>query len=349
MKARLKSILSPFVPAHVSDPFGLVRRMIQSRDRAALFTLGVTLLGVLCIPLDLLLSFRERRLISAAAANPPRPAVFVCGPARSGTTLVFQVLCRYLDVCFPRNVTAIFPRSPIVVTGIYRRLARPGSAAGDQYQNYYGKTSGMSGPSEANHIWHRWVQPDRTGFRTVLSPASAREAARFFAAFGNAEGKTVVAKNNNLNAFADVVAAAMPNALIVCVRRKPEFLAQSLLQARRDIHGSVSRGYGVRQTADDDGQPDPIASVCAQVAYLERMASEMQSRIGTDRFWIVDYEEFCRAPAELVRAIAKKLDVSMTAGDSPESIAPIPARNIVRDASELERIRRGLAAAGIVA
>lgn len=347
MGMRLKSILSPFVPAHVSNPFGLARRMVSSGNRAALFTLFVTVLGILCIPLDLILSFRERRLVSAAAATPARPAIFVCGPARSGTTLAFQVLCRHLDVCFPRNVTALFPRSPIAISKIYRRLAHPGPAAGDQYQNYYGKTSGMSGPSEANHIWNRWVQPDATGFRTILPRAGAQEAARFFAAFSEVEGKAVISKNNNLNAFADAIAAAMPNALIICLRRSPGFLAQSLLQARRDIHGSIARGYGV-QDAEDAGRADPIASVCAQVAFLERTAREMRARIGEDRFWIVDYEEFCRAPGDLVLAIAGRLELPLAAGGAAAAIAPIPVRNVVRDEAEFGRIRHGLVSAGVI-
>lgn len=348
MGTRLKSIFSPFVPAHVSNPLRLARRMICSGNRAALFTLFVTVLGILCIPLDLLLSFRERRIVSAAAATPARPAIFVCGPARSGTTLAFQVLCQHLDVCFPRNITALFPRSPISISKIHRRFARPGPAAGDQYQNYYGKTSGMSSPSEANHIWNRWVQPDSTGFRTILSPAGAREAARFFAAFSGVEGKAVISKNNNMNVFADVIAAAMPNALIVCLRRSPEFLAQSLLQARRDIHGSVARGYGVQDAKNGAGRSDPVASVCAQVAYLERAAREMRSRIGEDRFWIVDYEEFCRSPGELVTAISSRLGLPMAASEVATAIEPIPARNVVRDEAEFLRIRQGLVAAGVI-
>jgi hypothetical protein len=349
MPPRLKSLLFPFVPAHVNDPFGLARRMISSGNRVARFTLFTTALGVLCIPLDMLLSLRERRLVASAPAAPARPTVFVCGPARSGTTLVFQVLCRYLDVACLQNVTALFPRSPIVVSRIYRRLARGRADAARPYENYYGKTAGLGGPSEANHIWHRWVQPDATGFRTILPPAGARAAACFFAAFGEAEQKPVVAKNNNLNAFADVIACAFPDALILCLRRSPEYLAQSLLQARREIHGSVSRGYGVQDTGNGSTNDDPVPSVCAQVAFLDRMAEDMRARIGAERFWFVDYEEFCRSPGTLVSAVAAKLAIPVAAGTGPASIAPIPANNVVRDEAELASIRHGLKAAGVAA
>lgn len=343
MPQRLKSLLAPFVPVHVNDPLGLARRMIASRNRAALFTLLTTILAILCIPLDMLLALRERHLVASAPAVPARPTVFVCGPARSGTTLVFQVLCRHLDVACPRNVTGLFPRSPITVSRIYRRLARGRQAGGRPYENYYGKTTGMGGPSEANHIWNRWVRPDATGFRTILAPEDARAAARFFAALGEAERKPVVTKNNNLNAFADAIASAVPGALILCLRRSPEFLAQSLLQARRDINGSVARGYGVQDVESGGAAGDPIPSVCAQVAFLNRMAETMRARIGAERFWIVDYEEFCRSPGTLVAAVAEKLTVPMP---DAAGIAPIPVKNFVRDEAELESIRLGLRAVG---
>ena len=320
--------------------------MISSGNRAALFTLLITAFGILCIPLDLLLSIRERRLISSAAVTPARPAIFVCGPARSGTTLVFQVLCRHLDVSYLQNITVLFPRSPILASRIYRRLFGLRKNSSDYYQNYYGKTNGLNGPSEANHIWNRWVQPDATGFRTILSAAGAQEAARFFSAFGEIDRKAIVSKNNNMNVFADVIATAMPNAFIICLRRSPEFLAQSLLQARRDMHGSVSQGYGVQNVEDGAAVSDPIASVSSQVTFLNRKARELLSLVGEDRFWMVDYEEFCRDPGKLVADLSKKLAIPMVTSGPGSAIAPIETRNVVRDQAEIELIRRELGSTG---
>ena len=318
--------------------------MISSGNRAALFTLLVTALGILCIPLDLLMSFRERRLLASAAAVPSRPTVFLCGPARSGTTLAFQILCRHLDVAFLRNVTALFPRSPIVASRIHRRLTGAQAARPTSYRNYYGKTSGLGGPSEANHVWNRWVRPDETGFRTRLSAGDARDAARFISAFGEIDGKPMVFKNNNMNVFADEVAAAVPDILVICLRRSPEFLAQSLLQARRDIHGSLSRGYGVQDVENLGGTADPIAAVCAQVDFLERKARELRASIGPDRFWIVDYEEICRHPGRFVASVSERLAIPMREGADSSAIAPIPVHNVVRNQDEMQRIRAALTA-----
>ena len=156
----------------------------------------------------------------------------------------------------------------------------------------------------------------------------------------------MVAKNNNMNVYADVIAAAMPNALIICMRRSPDFLAQSLLQARREIHGSVSHGYGVQDVEDGVAVADPISSVSSQVTFLNRKARELLSLVGEDRFWIVDYEEFCENPEKLVADISKKLAIPMMTSGADPAIAPIAIRNVVRDQAELERIRLELSVAG---
>jgi len=342
MLSRLKSMYHLFVPAHVGNPIRLARRMLSSRNRAALFTLFIAVLGILCIPFDLLLSIRERRLLSSAAAVPARPTVFVCGPARSGTTITFQILCRHLDVSYLQNVTALFPRSPIVASKIYRRLFSPRRDGSQGYKNYYGKTSGMGGPTEGNHIWSRWVEPDATGFRTKLSADGAREMARFIAAFGEVDRKAMVYKNTNMNVFADAVADAVPNLLVICLRRSADFLAQSLLQARIDIHGSVSHGYGVEDVENLDDAYHPIASVCSQVEFLNRVARESQARIGEDRFWIVDYEQICANPGKFVAAVSARLGIPLRAGGATSTIAPIPVHNIVLNQNDLERIRARL-------
>lgn len=313
-------------------------RMIRSKKRAATFTLAVTFLAFLCIPLDIMLAIKEKKYIAARKSKTNLPVIFICGPARSGTTLVYQVLAGYIDFAFFQNFTMLFPRSPIVSTRIFRRMYRS-SHGKIAFDNYYGKTSGLSSPCEANHIWNRWVDPDKTGFRTRLSADAAVELNEFCLSFLALDNKPLICKNNNLNVFADTVAAAMPNSLFICLRREPRFLAQSLLNARRDIRGDISKGYGVQDTENVTEQDNPIRAVCSQIHYLDHMAEQMQQRIGPDRFWIVQYEEFCRNPWELINRVAENTNTSIkhVRVDDP-SISSIAAHNSVRDPAEMEQI-----------
>ena len=60
------------------------------------------------------------RLLEKAYLRSPRPLkwapVFVIGPARSGTTLVFQCLVQGLHFAFLSNLASYFPSCPGVVT-----------------------------------------------------------------------------------------------------------------------------------------------------------------------------------------------------------------------------------------
>ena len=334
------------IPKHIGNPFSLVARMLQSRSRPALFTLGLTGLSVLLTPIDLILSVVERRQIAATVRQMDKPIVFICGPARSGTTVTYQILSHYLNVAFFRNFTSLFPRSPITATRFVSvSCAKPQNLVLD---NYYGKTTGLCGPSEANHIWSRWVKPDRTGFRTILDDDDANEMSHFFRVFLSLDGRALISKNNNMNVFADVVSKKLPSAFFVCLRRHPAFLVQSLLVARAEIRGDVRKGYGVENTT---GTPledaDPIEEVCRQVQYLSWQSARMQSIIGQERFWIVDYEQLCDDPSSLLRRISTEILHERVNDILLASIPKLTATNTIKDSHRMKRILDSLRKLGV--
>jgi Sulfotransferase family len=293
MAPSLRRSLHRFVPAHFHDPFGLAARLIRSGDDAARFAMVSAALGVVATPADLILQLWERGLYDRAAP-PTRPMILVCGPPRSGTTLMTQVLIRNLPVAFINNLTAIFPRSPLTANRLFGRLPQNRAV---EYHSYYGKSSRLSGPNDALHLWDRWLGTDRTTIPETLGEPAADAMRRFFGAFERLYRAPLVAKNNSLNATARLVAEALPTARFLCLRRDPVYLAQSLLRARRDIHGGDETPYGLADTDD----PDPIESVCRQVEFHERLAEQQLAAIGQARFWIVSYEGFCADPLATVR------------------------------------------------
>lgn len=353
--SRIRQSLSRFVPAHVNDPFGLVRRMLASGKKAASFTLWLTALGVLLTPLDKILQFVEQRLIkrgdgkrgdgrdeeAATTDNRPGPFLFVCGPARSGTTLMYQVLADNLDVTYARNLTVLFSRSPVLASRLFAR--RDGRAEHRNYENYYGKTSGMQAPSEANHLWNQWIDADSSGFRTRLTPAGAARMKDFLTRFSLSEKLPVICKNNNANAFADTIDAHLDNCHFICLRREPVYLAQSLLRAREEINGNIEQSYGVVDTDDSAPTSDPVVQVAKQVRYLDRLAEEQQARIGKDRFWIVAYEDFCRDPGALVERVRTDvLGQPPRSGEEAVHIPPFESTNRQSDVDLLTRIKQAL-------
>jgi hypothetical protein len=171
-----------------------------------------------------------------------------------------------------------------------------------------------------------------------LTPEAQAAMTSFFGAYETWSERSVVAKNNSLNAVAHLVAETLPRAHFICVDRDPVFLAQSLLEARAFIYGDTGRPYGLAPAGQ--APDDPVDGVIDQVRYHRELADLQVQRIGADRFWIVDYDEFCRDPNALVERVSNAL---LDGVEPVSQLQPFAASRRVRiDAATFERLEREL-------
>ena len=339
-EAGWRGALGSHLPAHFRDPFGLAWRLLRSGSPDAAAAAFQALIGLVATPVDFCLQPFERARV-ARAGPPERPMLFVVGPPRSGTTLVVQTLIRALPVAYLTNVTTVFPRAPMTAARLLRaRLANEKV----QPRSHYGRTSRLHGPNDGLQLWDRWIGTDRTRVPETLDPAARAALVAFFGAYEAMHARPVVAKNNSLNLYAALVAEALPTARFVCLRRDPLFLAQSLLQARRHIHGSDSVPYGPH-APDRTETSDPLADVCAQIRFHAERAADQQRRIGDERFCFLAYEDFCEDPAGTVRDASAWLGVDVVPGGAPERFRASRQRTL--PAEEFARLERAVACAGI--
>jgi hypothetical protein len=313
----VRQLLHRYVPAQFHDPVGLAMRLIRSRDPAALFAMATAAGGLAAAPLDLMMQPFEARIV-AEPAHEQRPLIFVCGAPRSGTTVVYQTLVSHLPVAYFSNLTALFPRSPLAAHRLFGRLATKPVAA---YQNFYGRTQGLSGTNDALFLWDRWLGGDRATAPQAIEIHRGRAMQSFFAACDRAFARPLVNKNNSLNLSAHLVAELLPQATFLCVTRDVRRLARSLYRARCDIHGRPDAAYGVDATGTSLDTSDAVASVCSQAQFYERVNQQQRDRLGEERFWLVPYEDFCRNPGALVRRVAGSVlgDVHLVEGEPPAS------------------------------
>jgi hypothetical protein len=340
----IRNAFHKYVPQQFHDPFGLLKRLVFSGDRAAWFAMETAVLGILTAPLDILLQVKEKQLYQQAGA-PTLPLILVCGAPRSGTTLVSQVLINNLDIGYFNNLTSVFPRSPLVSYEMFRRQLNPTDVP---YSSFYGKSIRFSGPNDALYLWDRWLGADRSKIRESLTEQEKTEMLHFFGACQEIYKKPILSKNNNLNVQANVVSDVLETAYFICMTRDPLYLAQSLLRARLDIHGDVNVAYGIDAPHPLNSR-NHIEDVCRQVLFHERTIQKQQRLIGEDRFWIVQYEDFCRNPEFLVEMVSRKiLDQPMQIDRLRKSIKPFLNTNKIKIepeifeeiASTIKRLRR---------
>lgn len=337
----LRKSVHKFIPSNFHDPFGLAKRLIRSKDPAALFAMKSSLSGLLLTPLDLILEFHEKKLYKQAPKT-DFPLIIVVGAPRSGTTLVAQVLIKHLPVCYFNNLTSLFPRSPITANILFKSFVREKEIT---YKSYYGKSLHLSGPNDALYLWDRWLGKDRKDLTKELSAPEKEAMFRFFNAYVNHYQKSLVCKNNSLNVRASAIADTLKNAHFICLSREPLFLAQSLLKARSDIHGNDQVSYGIGDpTSKTNQDTNSIQDVCNQVLFHENKIHEQQQKIGTDRYWIISYENFCREPEKLVERVSENiLKIPFQPQEVQKNLAPFQISNRIKLEPEVfEQIKQAL-------
>jgi hypothetical protein len=152
---------------------------VRSGSREAWFAMGMAALAVTATPIDVLLTPFERQRY--ARTDPPRrPLIFVCGPPRSGTTVVAQTLIRFLPVAYLNNLTGVFPRAPLSANRLLGMRPRNDDIG---FDSYYGRTAKLWGPNDGLPLWDRWLGSNRTVAPASLSDEQAEDLTRFFGAF----------------------------------------------------------------------------------------------------------------------------------------------------------------------
>lgn len=293
--------VSGAVPNHFSDPVGLAGRVWSSGGRHGRYSLLYAGLSLLAMPLDVLMSSLERR-IHPVNRKPDRPIVLVCGPARSGTTLMAELAAIATDAAYITNLMSMFPRSPISASRLFR--VRPGRIS-VPISSLYGRTAGLAAPNDGLPLWDRWVGPDRVRPDPGLLIASSQEVAAFFGALQDWSERPVVTKNNALISIAQAVSAALPGVHLICMDREAPFLAQSMLIARRFIHGTDELPYGVSHPGPV--LDDPIDDVIEQVRHHQRLAKGAAQDLGPDKFEVISYEKLCSDPRGVLGPIVQLL------------------------------------------
>ena len=296
------SFLRKYIPQHVSNPFSMATKLLRHEKPAARTAVWYTALGLCAAPLDMVLAVRERRLY-ANGASPKLPILLVCGPPRSGTTLIAEYLIATLQVSFFNNLTSLFPRAPITAVKIF---AKSLAEQAPDFNAYYGKTYGLGRTNDALYLWDRWLGSDRAATPKRIDDHLAADMRGFIGAWEQQSGLPLINKVNRLSTCGDLVLRELPTALIIHVRRDPVMLAQSLYIARRDITGNMQIPYGAMHRDSCPG--NPVEDVCRQVEFYERERLRQLELDNDHRILTVNYEEFCDEPAALVNVLQSRIE-----------------------------------------
>lgn len=272
-----------------------------------------------------------------ALADGELAPVFILGAPRSGTTLLYQALCRSARVSCISNVMALAPKYMLRLARL--SMARAPAPGAPFRGGEYGFLPGLFAPSEAGKVIDRWFDPART-------EAHRDPVRRMFAALGERTGRPLLVKALPLALAVDRVRRFLPAARFVVIARDPPYVVQSLFRGQADPALSADRWEGVQPDgfAEHAGRGSEYQTAW-QIAEIGRQIAAGLSGIGPHQAARLRYEELCNAPSATLARVCGELDLAVDTAVLPASF---PAANTRRVPHETwDRILRACAETGL--
>jgi hypothetical protein len=259
---------------------------------------------VIKYPFERLLARLEDRLIAGEAELTYRP-IFIVAPARSGSTLVYQAMTRYFDLCYFSNSMTRFPESPVCSAYLLARLG--GCNPPENFRSHRGYVEGGRGPTDASKIWAQWFpeEPQYTP-NGVLTLSQQRELRATISCFQRAFGAPFINKTQRNCGRIRALAEIFPEAVFVRLHRNlfDMVLSRWQLYKSRTDENRLWQSYRPSNCVEIVTD-DPIEHLCQQVVFTEADIARDRRAIGSEEFFDIEYSEFCQRPAETLESFAK--------------------------------------------
>ena len=277
------------------------------------------------------------------------PLIFIMGCARSGSTLLLQYLASLNKFCYPTNLLSRFYYAPYAGALIQKMLYDLDDKQellkfdneSSEYHSSLGKTKGMLSPHE---FWYYWRRFFKFGEIQKLSDTEIESAAweKFINglnALQYVNDKPLVLKGMMLNWHIPVLAAKIPQAYFIYVKRNLLYNAQSLLQARKNFFGSYDKWYSFKPPEYSQIKKKHFIEQAADQVYYTNLAIEKGlAEINQSRYLILDYEKFCKMPAKSLAGFLSNANIQLEKIDDETRFEP--SQKVTLEENEWVRLTR---------
>lgn len=223
--------------------------------------------------------------------------VFIIGPARSGTTLVYQCIVKKFKVSYIPN--SLLNLRFIPSLGVRFFLSDNSCNPDFDFKSNYGKIKGSNSPNQGNLIWGSWFKG--RGADLDFKESDMKDIRRFVSMFDKKFCMPFVNKWPGFSVYLDTLHEVFPEALFVRVRRDPLQTAQSVLKGRKDLKGDESLSISRLPSCYNNFiKSNYIEQVSAYVAGVELDIDSSEKKIGEDRFFHIKYDDLCKNPDKIM-------------------------------------------------
>ncbi|MFQ5650802.1 MAG: sulfotransferase [bacterium] len=259
------------------------------------------ILNWLLTPAETFILARQSRDSSAT------PLVFIIGPPRSGTTILYQLLVHCYDFAYINNFVGNFYRCPNLAVRLSRVLQIDRRAVA--FTSRHGVTPGLAGPHEFGDFWYRWF-PKTPHYADAGTLSLARKQAlqNTVDALAHFFNRTLLFKNVIHSVRIKALQDIFPQALFIVCERNPLYTAQSIYQVRKERahnHG----WWSVQPREIEELRSKPMLEQCvSQLYYVTRQIEEDCGVLPAERYIKVMYEQLCEETSAVLAGIESRLE-----------------------------------------
>jgi hypothetical protein len=254
--------------------------------------------------------------------------VFIIGPPRTGSTILYQILSNSLDLLYIDNLMDGFHRNLFVGAKLSNFFFN--NKPHRCYKSWHGDTfrCGLHAPSECGRFWYQWI-PDRKHYvgREELSPQKIEEIKNIIYALINKFGKPFLLKNLMNSLRLEMIKQIAPQAKIIFIKRNPLDTALSILRARKETQTPKNELWSVNpKNYKELVKLDEHEMVVKQIYYIEKQIYHDQKLFPKGNFLTVHYEHLCDNTVEEVNKIKNFIDPQLLEKDHIISINRKPKK-----------------------
>jgi hypothetical protein len=248
-----------------------------------------------------------------AEAAAALPVVYIVGAPRSGTTLVSQLLSKYLEVGYINNLIARFWKCPLVGIRLSEIALGADARRTISLRSTHGVTHDVAGPHEFGYFWRHWLNLDHSATHHLTEPEIARLDADGLRRTLRSEllggfGRVTVFKNVICGFQAQFLSRVHERSLFVHVTREPIATAASILSARRARYGDYHAWWSLKPSTYEAIRHarTPAEQVARQVLDCRAELSRELATPGVHSLTL-SYEQTCASPDEQLERLCDHL------------------------------------------
>jgi hypothetical protein len=234
------------------------------------------------------------------------PPIIIVGPARSGTTLIYQALTTSMSVAYLPQFVTLFPATSVLAAALWKRYYIKKDHA-NNFNSHYGKSDGLNGISQGHEIWSMWFKWNAPS--ASLLDKAARSFSQTIIGQSYYLGSPLAVKWPGFSAHLKEIVRLLPNAFFVFTDRGTEPMARSIYQGRIDLTGDpskpISRSPDGRHLNPDC---DPVTDILGYIEAVRKEIGSVCQILTTEQYQVVKYEDFCANPQTIVGVIYSKYE-----------------------------------------